>query len=110
MILNLLQWMEKDDEEEGASDLSDTEVGESLYGKGGILSGFASGIPKVESESRVGVFIASVKAEFNNMSKCIGTLSVIKVTAIMNEHSSPLALLHVPKRIVMRSVVSFSSV
>ena len=59
----------EDDEEEGSSDLSDTEVGDSLYGKGGMLSSFASGIPKVESESRVGVFTASVKAEFNNMSK-----------------------------------------
>ena len=57
----------EDDDEEGASDLSDTEVGESLYGKGGMLSGFAYGIPKVESESRVGVFTASVMAEFNNM-------------------------------------------
>ena len=34
----------EDDEEEGSSDLSDTEVGDSLYGKGGMLSGFASGI------------------------------------------------------------------
>ena len=62
----------EDDEEEGSSDLSDTEVGESLYGKGGMFSSFASGIPKVESESRVGVFTASVNAEFNNMSTMYG--------------------------------------
>ena len=64
----------EDDGEEGEADSSETEVDESLYGKGGMLSGFASGIPKVESESRVGVFTASVKAQFNNMSKIYGRL------------------------------------
>ena len=64
----------EDDDEEGEADLSEIEVDKSLYGKGGMLSGFASGIPKVESESRVGVFTASVKAEFNNMSKTYGRI------------------------------------
>ena len=46
----------EDVDEEREADLSKTEVDESLYGKGGMLSAFASSIPKVESESRVGVF------------------------------------------------------
>ena len=43
----------ENDDEEGEAVSSETEVDESLYGKGGMISGFASGIPKVESESRV---------------------------------------------------------
>ena len=37
----------EDDDEEGEADSSESEVDEYLYGKGGMLSGFASGIPKL---------------------------------------------------------------